>query len=131
MKEVDYSNNQAGIPHRYSLEMFDALIGALKELGGAESRPEVARKAGGLLGLKPGQLDHKRKPADSNTVFVDELHWTKWALDRYGLTESPRRGLWQLTDRGWSVNKLTDHDRKDIIRTKDKYLKSTKAQKGG
>ena len=114
---------------QYNLEILNALIKALKELGGSAAKPEVVAKTAELLHLTQEETERKKRPEDYSTIFATKLNWTRWALSLYGLIENPNRGVWQLTEAGWQVTTITEEDRIKILQNRDEYMNKYKIDK--
>ena len=120
---------QVDIPHQYDINVLNSFLEAMRQLGGSASGSQVVQKVGQLLNLSQDQLDVKKYPTDPHTIFDWRIRWTRWILDKYGLTEIITRGTWQLTERGWSQPLITDQIRQDILKVRDDYLSEHKRKK--
>ena len=92
-------NEQPDIPKFDEQKMLDGLLQALRELNGATFH-EVTDRTADILHLTDEQRNFKQ-PKRNYTQFGYRLNWTRWLLKVYGLVESPKRGVWTLTTRGW------------------------------
>ena len=54
--------------------------------------------------------------------------WTRTYLRRFGLIESPRRGLWILTEAGQQV---TSVDPREVVRTVRSLMEAERVERGG
>ena len=114
-------NNQPDLPKQFDKELFEALLQALRELSGTAPARDVTNKTADLLNLTTDQRS-ALKTGQHGTEFGYRLRWTKYALQLYGLIESPQLGIWALTTRGWQTK---DVDVADILRVKKERSKPT------
>jgi len=84
------------------------VVEALKELGGsgrpAEVRDIVARKC---------EISEKAQSellAGGALRFDNQVAWARFYLVKAGLIDSSKRGVWRLTEKGASIDKLTHKD---------------------
>ena len=47
--------------------------------------------------------------------FDNQVGWARYYLVRSGYVDSSRRGVWALTEKGRSINALTESDIADIV----------------
>lgn len=81
----------------------EVMLPLLEDLSpGERSGPETAEALGRRFGLTPDELA-LRLPRGGQTKFVNRLAWAKAHLKAAGLIESPRRGVYRLTDRGQQI----------------------------
>lgn len=77
------------------------LLKLLNEKGELE-----AREAAPLLGDRFQLTEEERRkllPSGKQEVFANRVGWARTFVKKAGLLETPRRGLWRLTDRGKNV----------------------------
>jgi restriction system protein len=55
----------------------------------------------------------KRLPSGNQFVFANRIGWARTYLKKAGLLESPKRGIWAITQRGRDVL-AQGHDRIDV-----------------
>lgn len=65
-------------------------------------RQDVAEPLAAQLGVTPEEQT-KLLPSKRQEVFVNRIHWARFHLAKAGLLESPRRGVFRITDRGLQV----------------------------
>ena len=85
-----------------------------------EKRELEAREAAPLLGDRFQLTEEERRkllPSGKQEVFANRVGWARTYLKKAGLLETPRRGLWRLTDRGKGVLS------QNLTRIDAKYLK--------
>ncbi|HOC00915.1 MAG TPA: AAA family ATPase [Verrucomicrobiota bacterium] len=74
------------------------VIDALRALGGAGSPKAVLAKIQELVSVPKEILEAKL--ASGQSRFYNSVHWARQYLAWEGLIESPKRGVWALTDKG-------------------------------
>ena len=79
-------------------EMFNAVLQALRELGGSSSVSEMSDRVAQILVLSEEEVNVKYR--GNLTVLKHRLTWTRYYLKQYGLLESPNRSVWALTPKG-------------------------------
>ena len=114
--------------NHYDQKTFETLLEALRQLGGQANRREVVEKTAGLLGLTEDDLSQTSKKGTK--MFDHRLGWTKWVLSLAGSIEKsdPKsRGVWHLSDKGWSTTKV---DVAEMLAIRDRYManRATKKQ---
>lgn len=71
-----------------------------------EKREVAAREAAPLLADQFQLTEDERRrllPSGKQEIFSNRVGWARTFLKKAGLLETPRRGLWRLTDRGEGV----------------------------
>ena len=83
---------------------FQALmLPVLRDLSrGERTGQETLDALASEFSLTPGDIA-QRQPSGKQTIFTNRVAWAKAHLKGAGLVESPRRGVYRLTDRGRSV----------------------------
>ena len=82
-------------------EYYSYIIDALKSLGGSGRNNEILEKVIELANLSDEETD--RIHTDGRTTVVSyNLSWAKTYLKRFGLLEISSRGVWNLTEEGFS-----------------------------
>ena len=96
--------NRKSLPH-YT-QCIEPTLEAMRELGGGGEKKDIARLVAQKLELSPEQLNLK-SPNGRGFVFSDWImNSVRVALLRKGLIYSPRRGHWELTEKGWSTESV-------------------------
>ena len=107
-------------------ELFDPTFQALKQLGGSGTNQEIHDKTVAILGLSDEQIAAPHKPGQSSpTRIAYRLGWVKTWLKHYGVIENSSRGVWALTPKGQSHDKL---DGPRVLQEVNEKVKADKAQ---
>ncbi len=67
--------------------------------GKEHSSSEIREKLAATLNLSSDDLDQKL-PSGTQTVFANRVTWSTVYLTKAGALKRPRRGIFQITDRG-------------------------------
>src|SRR5437762_3479119 len=93
---------------------FGPVIEALKELGGSgrprEVRDIITRK------MRISEDAQSELLPSGNSRYDNQVQWARFYLAKAGLIDSSRRGVWSLTDKGRSVEKLSAEQALQIFR---------------
>src|SRR4029453_45289 len=100
--------------------LFNPLLRAMRELGGSASVAEQEDKVAGLLDLSEQEASEIHRGNRSKLSY--RLAWARNYLKRAGLLENSARGVWALTAKGKSVEKVDPAK----INREDKGLDRTK-----
>jgi restriction system protein len=82
------------------------LLAVLKELGGSARSAEAKAAVAEHLRLSGGVLEERIESGQSR--FENQVSWARYYLVRSGYIDSSRRGVWALTEKGRSVDTLSD-----------------------
>lgn len=85
---------------------FGPLVHALKALGGSARPPEVKRAIATNLSLSDDVLNQRIKSGLSR--FGNDVDWARFYLVHAGYVDASARGVWSLTDKGYSY--ILTHD---------------------
>lgn len=85
-------------------DMFNPLLGAMKDLGGSGSNLEIEEKVAELMELSDEELSIIHR--GNRSKFTYRLAWTRNYLKRIGLLENSKRGVWSLTKLGYDTDKV-------------------------
>ena len=107
-------------------EMYEALLEALKFLGGIASAKDTIEQVTKALKLSDEQMNVKTKYGQ-HALYSYNLHWTKYYLVRAGYINNDERGVWKLTPLGWKTDKI---DVKAVLRIVSNTGRSSKEQEG-
>jgi len=94
------------VPKYY--ELFNPLLQALRELGGSASIPEQEEAVARLLSLSEDDVNEIHR--GNRTKFGYKLGWARTYLKRYGLLENSDRGVWALSEKGASVDRVVPEE---------------------
>lgn len=103
-------------------EMFNELIEALKLLGGSGTNSEIEERVSELMNLSEAQVNKVHR--GNRTQFSYRLAWTRNYLKNYGLLENSSRGVWSLTKKGRTSDKVKSSEVKQFVRKVDTEHKS-------
>jgi restriction system protein len=94
------------VPKYY--ELFNPLLQALRELGGSASIPEQEEAVARLLSLSEDDVNEIHR--GNRTKFGYKLGWARTYLKRYGLLENSDRGVWALSEKGATVDRVAPEE---------------------
>lgn len=101
-------------------ELMFPTIEALKEEGGSSRRQEVVLAVAIRLDLTDEHLD-MRYESSGEPIFADRISWALSYLKSGGATDNSKRGVWALTELGWSI---------ESEEQVNSLLKAVKSEKG-
>jgi len=115
----------AKLDYQYDKLMNPALT-ALKLLGGSGTNEEINRKVVELLNIPTEQADilHNSKRGGL-TELEYRLMWTRTYIKYYGVLESSGKGVWSLTTKGKSIDKVDEKEVVRFFRNRTKIVKTT------
>lgn len=94
--------------------MMNPLLKAMNDLGGSGIIEEIASRVGEIMELSDEQLEVLHNPdRGGQTEFEYRLAWTRTYLKKYELLENSARGVWALTPKGRTIDRV---DEKEIVR---------------
>jgi restriction system protein len=109
--------------------LMNPVIQALRELGGSGSTDEIYQKVAENLKLPESVLSVLHDPETTNQTEVQyRMAWARTYLKKFGLLESPQRGLWSLTKKAESANEVDTKEVQRFVRELDKKQKQSKAK---
>lgn len=106
-------------------ELYNALISALKNLGGTASVHEIEKEVSKILNLSEKDLSI-RGPKPNRYLFSYRLAWARSFLKSAGIIDNVKRGTWTLTKEG-SLTKYVN--KKEINRETAAKIGKVKTQK--
>ncbi len=65
--------------------------------------------------LNVPEEEQSEQLASGQSRFANEIHWARFYLAKTGYIDSSKRGVWSLTEKGLSVNKLSQQDIRSIF----------------
>lgn len=107
------------------LTYINPILETLKEMGGAGITSDVIDKVIDRLKI-PDEEVEKTNMSGQSTVR-NRIQWARLYLTKSGLLESKERGIWKLTDKGWSSN-LSEKDIEALFKTVTQSIKSPKQE---
>src|SRR5947208_12782826 len=84
--------------------LFNPLLRAMRELGGSASVAEQEDKVAALLNLSEKEISEIHR--GNRTKLSYRLAWARNYLKRVGLLENSARGVWALTAKGKTAEKV-------------------------
>jgi restriction system protein len=97
--------------------MFNALLQAVKELGGSASIEELENQTALNLRLSDNDLTQIHK--GNRTKFSYNLAWARTYLKKYGVLDNSERGIWSITNKGQMLEKISAEDVKRSVKSSD------------
>ena len=95
-------------------EFLNPVLEALRALGGSGTNEEINNRVAELTHIPATQLEILHNPEKGGmTEFEYRMMWTRTYLKYYGMIDNSSRGVWSLTSKGNSIQKV---DEKDVIR---------------
>ncbi|MDQ3006683.1 MAG: restriction endonuclease [Chloroflexota bacterium] len=105
-------------------DLMNPVIEALKSLGGSGTNEEINNKVAEIAKIPSEQLEVLHNPEKGGMTEIEyRLMWTRTYLKIYGITENSTRGVWSLTEKGSSLEKV---DEKDVVRVVREQMKKNK-----
>ena len=96
-------------------KFFEPAFLALKELGGSATVEELDRKTFEIMKLSDDQLAVIHKGNQSKAEY--KMAWARTYLKKYGLLTNTDRGVWAITTKGSSVEKIDSKAITESVRT--------------
>lgn len=81
---------------------FPAIVCALKEMGGSATTSEAIDRSIELLGISEDEQNVEL--ASGSSRVRNQAQWARLYMARGGILDSSRRGVWQLTESGSSID---------------------------
>ena len=110
------------------LRWFKPLLQALKDLGGSATPKEARNKI-----IENEKLTEEETSAvvgkTQTPEFNNDVAWARQYLVRGGYLDNSTRGIWKLTENGWTVD-MTDELASEIFKTIVKENQQDKEDKG-
>lgn len=99
----------------------NAVIQALRDLGGSGTNEEINGKVFELMRLPSEQLDILHDPDKGGMTEVEyRLHWTRTYLKKFGALENSSRGVWALTAKGSQLDRVNPQEVKRFVHDLDR-----------
>lgn len=99
-------------------DLFNPTLQALRKLGGSGTVSEIDDTVSEILNLSDEELEDIHR--DSRTKFSYRMAWARNYLKRYDAIENSQRGVWALTDKGKSLDKVSKTEVKRFVVSLDK-----------
>ncbi len=111
--------------------LMNPVLQALRELGGSGSTDEIYERVAENLKLPETVLAVLHDPETSNMTEVQyRLAWSRTYLKKFGLLETPRRGLWSLTKKAEQVSGVDTKEVQRFVRQLDRKGRQAKPTTG-
>lgn len=89
------------------------LLAALRDLGGSGKPREVVERVAEREQVPDQVLDVQNQSGGQR--FANQVHWARYFLAEGGFIDRSRRGVWALTDKGRSVERLSPHEIRSLV----------------
>lgn len=107
-------------------DLMNPVIQALKSLGGSGTNEEINNKVAEIAKIPSDQLEVLHNPEKGGMTEIEyRLMWTRTYLKFYGIIENSTRGVWSLTEKGSTQEKV---DEKDVVRVVREQMKKNKQE---
>ena len=103
-------------------------LDALRACGGQASNDDIVARVIQAQALQPEVAEHPHKDGLDLTELEYRLMWTRTYLRQFGLIDSPRRGVWTLTEAGWQATSINPGE---IVRTVRSQMEAARQAKDG
>lgn len=104
--------------------MMNPLLQALRALGSSGTIEEIANRVAEIIGLSDDQLEVLHNPEKGGlSEFEYRLAWTRTYLKKYDLLENSSRGVWALTQKGRSVNRVDEREVVRFVKEQDRLAR--------
>ncbi len=95
-------------------ELMNPVLQALRELGGSGTNQEINTKVYEIAKIPAKHLEVLHNPGKGGMTEIEyRLMWTRTYLKKYGLIDNSIRGVWVLTPKGSSTDKV---DKREVVR---------------
>ena len=109
-------------------DLMNPVIQSLKSLGGSGTNEEINSKVAELAKIPSEQLEILHNPEKGGMTEIEyRLMWTRTYLKIYGIIDNSTRGVWALTEKGSTVEKV---DERDVVRVVREQMKKNKQETG-
>lgn len=107
-------------------DLMNPVIQALKILGGSGTIEEINNKVAEIVNIPSEQFEILHNPEKGGMTEIEyRLMWTRTYLKMYGIIENSTRGVWSLTEKGSTTEKV---DEKDVVRVVREQMKKNKQE---
>lgn len=107
-------------------DLMNPVIQALKALGGSGTNEEINNKVAEIVNIPSGQLEVLHNPEKGGMTEIEyRLMWTRTYLKIYGIIDNSTRGVWAITEKGSTTEKV---DEKDVVRVVREQMKRNKQE---
>jgi restriction system protein len=107
-------------------DLMNPLIQSLKALGGSGTIEEINNKVVEIAQIPSEQLEILHNPEKGGITEIEyRLMWTRTYLKAYGVIDNSTRGVWALTEKGKTIDKV---DEKEVVRVVREQMKKNKQE---
>ncbi len=107
-------------------DLMNPVVKALKALGGSGTNEEINNKVAEIVNIPSEQLEVLHNPDKGGMTEIEyRLMWTRTYLKIYGMIDNSTRGVWALTEKGTTTEKV---DEKDVVRVVREQMKTNKKE---
>ena len=107
-------------------DLMNPVIQAVKTLGGSGTIEEINNKVAEIVNIPSEQFEILHNPEKGGMTEIEyRLMWTRTYLKMYGIIENSTRGVWSLTEKGSTTEKV---DEKDVVRVVREQMKKNKQE---
>ena len=102
-------------------DLMNPLLEALRRLGGSGTIEEIYAKTVEITGLSDEVLSQLHDPEKSSLTEVGyRLAWARTYLRKFGLLENSSRGVWSLTEKAKTLEKIDSSEVVRFVRAQEK-----------
>jgi restriction system protein len=95
-------------------DLMNPVLLALRQLGGSGTNEEINSKVIEIAQVPAEQVDIYHNPARGGMTELEyRLMWTRTYLKKFGVIDNSTRGVWALTPKGSSIDKV---DEKEVVK---------------
>ena len=110
-------------------DMMNPVLQALKDLGGSGTNGEINSKVYEIAHVPSDQLEILHNPTKGGMTEIEyRLMWTRTYLKKFGAIENSTRGIWSLTSKGSSIDKVNEKEVVKDVRELMKKERKTSAE---
>lgn len=107
-------------------DLMNPVIQALKNLGGSGTIEEINNKVAEIENIPSEQLEVLHNPEKGGVTEIEyRIGWARTWLKQYGVIDNSTRGVWSLTEKGSSLDKI---DEKEVVRVVREKIKKNKKE---
>jgi len=108
------------------VDLLNPVIRALKNLGGSGTIEEINNKVAELENIPSEQLEVLHNPEKGGVTEIEyRIGWARTWLKQYGVIDNSSRGVWSLTEKGITSERV---DEKDVVRVVREKIKKNKQE---
>lgn len=113
----------------YIIKWWNPILEALRDMGGAASPQEVTEWIIKKYNIPEKEYTERYKKS-GDLKFTNRLAWTRNYLSYEKIISNARRGIWELTEQGWTKKEYSENEIRSIYKKWDNYFSTLKkAQK--